>query len=547
MPAACCWPACGRCGRRSTNPGGERLQPADAPALFEALERIRKKIDGPPIHRVYLDGEFNASIRQQPRWGLFGGSINTLTVGLPMLMAIDKPRFLAVLAHEYGHLRGDHGRFGAWIYRTRLSWAKLNHSLGDDGVAAVATPAFFRWYFPRFLAKTFALARQDEYEADRISGRLMGRDVAGAALIEIEVRNAVLQREFWPAHWGTAGPRAAPLGPYGAMARFLALAPEPGFARQALHDALKRISDVSDTHPGLRDRLEALDAGTALPAWSARSALALLGSGSARWLAHFDQAWCRQQADTWRQHHAYLGRVKSRADALSASIGRNNANEMVELADLQRRLDARANVRPHYERALQLTPQHAGALRGLIEAPGSADDKTRLDHLARLYEHSAPHRWWAARTAVEQLESTADATPDDKALKQWRERAKKAGEAEQRAWAELTTTPFFHSISRHDLSEFEAGELVSGLARCAPVARAWLVRKNLAEFAHRRCYLLFVELPGLDDDARYELCRALESSLELPGPVLVLWAGHSPTLEDIEHKAFDPVFVRGRS
>lgn len=29
-------------------------------------------------------------------------------------VALDRPRFLAVLAHEYGHLRGDHGRFAAW-------------------------------------------------------------------------------------------------------------------------------------------------------------------------------------------------------------------------------------------------------------------------------------------------------------------------------------------------------------------------------------------------------------------------------------------------
>jgi len=82
------------------------------------------------------------------------------------------------------------------------------------------------------------------------------------------------------------------------------------------------------------------------------------------------------------------------------------------------------------------------------------------------------------------------------------------------------------------------------LARCKPVARGWLVRKNLKEFAHRRCYLLFLELPGLDNESRYALCRDLERSLDLPGPVLVLWAGYSPTLGDIERNAFEAVYLR---
>lgn len=148
---------------RLEEPQGVPLSAADAPALFEALERIRKKIKGPPIHRVLLDADFNASISQHPRFGLLGGGVNYLTIGLPLLLAVDRPRFLAVLAHEYGHLRGDHGRFAAWIYRTRLSWARLNHGLrNDEGPVAAATQAFLRWYFPRFSAKTFALARQDE-------------------------------------------------------------------------------------------------------------------------------------------------------------------------------------------------------------------------------------------------------------------------------------------------------------------------------------------------------------------------------------------------
>ena len=533
-------------------PVGLEITREDAPALFESLQRIRKKIKGPPIHHVLLDANFNASISQIPRFGLFGGAVNYLTIGLPLLMAIDRPRFLAVMAHEYGHLRGDHGQFAAWVYRTRLSWMKMEHGMrNDSNPVAAATQVFLRWYFPRFLAKTFAMARQDEYEADQIAGKLLGPEVAGAALSEIAIKGAWIDREFWPLHWTGACASAQPSSPFTAMRTLLALPLPDDFARDALKQSLRQISDVDDTHPVLRDRLEALAVGKSMPTWSTKPALDLLAnpstSGAAKWLDHFDKQWCRDNATDWKLHHAYLARVRARADGLTASLARNSANEMAELGGLKRRLDARTDVRACYERALQITPQHAGGLRGLVQSLPDAEHGLRVDALNQLFDTSPINRWWACKVAVNSLEKTsADGNHDDKALKLWRERLKVADIAEGRAWDEMVNTPYFQSITRNDLNEFEIGEIQSDLARCKPIARAWLVCKNLKEFAYRRCYLLFVELPNMDDEDRYRLCRSLEQSLDLPGPVFVLWAGPSPTLKEIQTQAFDPVFVRPR-
>ena len=525
-------------------PDGVLLERADAPALFEALDRIRQRIDGPAVHRVYLDSEFNASIRQLPRFGLFGGAVNYLSIGLPLLMALDRRRLLSVLAHEYGHLRGNHGKLSAWIYRTRMSWLKLDASFQrDEGVMAFASQAFFRWYFPRFAAKTFALARQDEYEADRVAARLLGTRVVAGALTEIEVKSAWYAETFWPAHWSRAAHEPTPVGPFSAMAPRLRAPVAPDLARVALRAALRRVSDVDDTHPVLRDRLEALDEKPGLPSWSEKSALALLADAP-RWTAHFDAEWCRSHANDWKQHHAYLVRVTERVAALAASAGRNNADEIVEWADCARRLDAAADVRGHYERALQLTENHPGALRGLAQMLPARDRSARLAVLERLHETSVASRWWAARTAVGLLEDPDAGGHDERALKLWRERTKTAEEAEQRAWEEITATPCFSHITRHDLSEFELGELRADLARCLSVSRAWLVRKNLREFPWRRAYVVFLELPQMGDDERWQLCRQLEQTLSLPGAALVLWAGHSPTLEQIERQAFGAIWSR---
>lgn len=531
---------------RSDAPDGVEITAVEAPALFEALERIRRKIKGPHIHHVYLNDEFNACIRQQPRYGLLGGAVNHLTIGLPLLMALDRQRFLAVLGHEYGHLRGDHGRFAAWIYRTRMAWMRMHQGLGDDGnVVAAASNAFMRWYLPRFAARSFALARQDEYEADRIAGRLVGREVAAAALIEIEVRGTWMERHFWERHWSKAADHPVPVGPYRSLRKCLARMPEPAFANDALRQALKRLSNVDDTHPGLRDRLESLEAPPILPEWSGGSAMELLGDDAKRWISHFDKQWCRDHATEWKQHHAWLAQVRERVQKLTAQQAQSNADEMVELARLSRHLDPRAPVQPLYALALQRSPGHAGALRGLVQSLPDEDRQGKLQCLEQLWDGDGDSRWWAARTALAELETSRTGMEHDAAAyKQWRKRLERAQEAEDRAWEELSGASLFARAVRHDLSPFEQTELTTQLARYRNVARAWLVRKQLREFPRRRAYLLFVEMPGLEPDEGLALCHRLENSLSMPGPMLVMDADEASSPEELKRHAAEPVFVR---
>ena len=133
---------------------------------------------------------------------------------------------------------------------------------------------------------------------------------------------------------------------------------------------------------------------------------------------------------------------------------------------------------------------------------------------------------------------------DAAAYKQWRRRLDRAQEIEDRIWEELSSEPFFGRTKPHDLSAFEQAELKAGLMHCLPVAQAWLVSKNLREAPLRRAYLLCVELPGLDEEGSFHLCRRLERQLNLPGPVLVLWPGESPTEAEVRRYAGTPVFQR---
>jgi Zn-dependent protease with chaperone function len=529
VPAAVLlWCGAGALWCRLERPPGLRLTPAEAPALFETLERIRKQVEGPALHEVVLGAEMEVRIRERPRWGLAGGVRHCLVIGLPLLMALDSVRLQALLAHEYGHLRRDHGRFPAWVYRTRGSWARLHAwVLATGGAARDPAEAFLAWYFPRFLARSFALARQDEYEADRISARLLGGEVAAAALTEVALRSDWLRQEFWPAHWALAAQQELPAGPYACLRRLLRQPLPQDFARRALRQQLRGASTVADTHPALRERLEGLGIEPRVPAWSQRAALDHLGAQVNPWIVHFDRQWSREHAPAWKQHHAALRRVQARVEELEAAPDKD-AEAWTELGDLQRRLNAPAAARSCYGQALALVPGHAAALKGLHGCLGAEQAAQRLACLERLHEASPQYRWWAAQAAVAQLQEQDG--PEAAVVQRWQERLEAAEEAESRAWAQLGRQPFLVDTAAPDLNAFQRRELEAELARWPEVRCAWLVRRPVREFPGRRCYLLVVELEPRERAEALALCDTLEGRLRLPGPALVVWSGESPEL-----------------
>ena len=80
-------------------PGGIALTHGAAPKLFDGLNEISDSLDAPRFHDVLLTDDFNASVVQVPRLGIFGWQRNYLIVGLPLMQTLAPDQFRAVLAH----------------------------------------------------------------------------------------------------------------------------------------------------------------------------------------------------------------------------------------------------------------------------------------------------------------------------------------------------------------------------------------------------------------------------------------------------------------
>jgi Zn-dependent protease with chaperone function len=371
-------------------PQGRELKPQEAPQLFERLAELRRKMKGPPIHQVLLVDELNAAIVQHPRFGLLGWESNILILGLPLLQSLGEGEALAVVAHEYGHLSGYHGRLGGFIYRFRTAWARLqqlsNHWT-DWGSRLIAR--LFSWYAPYFNACTFVLARQNEYIADRSSVEIAGRDNAARALMRSSIASQFAGEKFWPAITRRIPSEPEPPGDRSAYWDRMLRSELDAPTRARLLDQARQIqANHLNTHPALKDRLAAIGVPVDDTASAAQELAPPTTSAASIWLApvleqvasQFDAAWRESIAEKWRARHAELARRQQRLAELRL-ITDPDAGQMWEIIEIESELQPDANALPALQALLERAPEHLPARfrRGALLLAGG--DAAGIDDL----------------------------------------------------------------------------------------------------------------------------------------------------------------------
>jgi len=239
-------------------PEGFELKRADVPKLFEMIDEVQHKSGGPRIHKVLLDSNFNCAVSQFPRFGIFGIYENYVLLGLPLLDSLPVSKFKAVLAHEMGHLSGQHGKFGSWIYHVKRSWLQTYVNLSVNKLGNSPIKKFANWFVPKFEVHSLALCRQQELAADRIAADICGPAIAANALITTEIKGGILDKEYWPSLLKEIRTSAEPIN--GVYFR-LRDASHQAIAPNTVLDVLRskwRQHNPLDSHPSLSERVKAL-------------------------------------------------------------------------------------------------------------------------------------------------------------------------------------------------------------------------------------------------------------------------------------------------
>lgn len=505
-------------------PAGHVLQADEAPALQREVERIRAQVGAARLHGLILNAEFNAAAVFMPNGVGTWRQRHYLVLGLPLMQLLDRDGLAAVIAHEFGHFQGGHGRFSGWVYRLRVSWGRVM-----QGLAATPSSAghlfwlFLRWYAPFFDAYSQVLAREQEHEADAVAAAVAGNEPAARALARVALAADWLERDFWPGLHLAERVQAYP--PVQVHARLAAGLRQHGRAQAAMPPwLLDREPALEDSHPTLRQRLQALGAEPVLePATSASAAETLLGQALVDALEQrFSLEWRQANEVQWRSNHQqWLGEARRLAD-LEARASLTPA-EAVEQAGLIERHRPSADPLPLYLEALERLPSHASGQQRLglllLARERHAEGIQRLHRAMELDPALGGPILYALESHARSQPSTAAVHAD---LQRLRERyTATAPDLEVTGPDAAAEEPDEHDLSPHQLDPAQLQALQRSLAGFGKITGVWLVRKRSAGMSALPHYLMLVHWAGsvASENAALE---HLGGKLRLPGSFKLL-------------------------
>jgi Zn-dependent protease with chaperone function len=510
------------------HPTGIQLDHEQAVPLFESVSQFREKLKGPRVHSILLTGDLNAGVVQIPRLGLLGWQKNYLIVGLPLLQTLSPQEFYAVLAHEFGHLAGAHGRFGAWIYRMREAWNRLAESLEQQQHwGTFIFSRFLQAYVPFFNAYAFVLARQQEYEADRNAAILAGSRNIADSLIRISISRYFLELVFWPSLYKTANKQAdPPASPFTETQEAFSTPIAAQDTRQWLDRSMKEKTGYSDTHPSLSDRLAALGEDPRLPSPPAETAANhYLGGHVSELTAALNLSWRENIVFAWRDRYQQaqeawrrLGEIDKKSATEPLTI-----EEKWEMANLLEEFRDGETALPIYQEVLASDAKHAAAnfavgrlILEKMEASGVAliENAMRLDQ-----QYVIP--------GCELIYQFLTVQGDEQEAKKYFVQALHQAENYQAAQKERARIGFEDSYLPPDLNAEVLNSIRDQIALHQEIDKAYLVRKAVKLMPEIPLYILGFTVninwyKYRSDGANSELCHQIAQEIVLPGDLYVV-------------------------
>ncbi|HEY0681319.1 MAG TPA: M48 family metalloprotease [Steroidobacter sp.] len=507
-------------------PSGMELRREVAPELFACIEEVRKQAGAPFAHKVLITDDFNAAVVQHPRLGIFGWPRNYLIVGLPLMQALDLHEFRSVLAHEFGHLSGAHGKFGAWIYRLRTGWARLTQALEqDDHWGKVLFVPFFKWYAPAFAALSFVQARRQEYEADRMAAAVSGEKTAADALIRVHLQGSFLNRHYWRRILQEADTKAEPdARPFAMLRTAFAEHRLDERAKVTLETALKRRTGCDDTHPSLSDRLRALQAQPKLPAPIKTSAAdALLGPLAEALAFEFDTQWRQSVTAWWQGRHQYANASRTKLAALASAESELSVDDAFSRAELTEELGDEASAREQLETLAKRAPDHAPTQFALGRIRLANDDESGIELLRTAMRLDTGAEQSACMLIVEYLQRHGR----NEEARQHIDHLRNAGERDHAARKERGELRVTDKLSPHGLDAQQVEALVRQLQPFGELRRVYLARKQTIHYQEHPLYILAFERRARwwkfeSSGALQAITHRLSQEVAYPGETLII-------------------------
>jgi Zn-dependent protease with chaperone function len=479
-------------------PTGTRLNRKQVPELFALVNRLTKSLQAPPFHQILLTTEFNASVVQVPRLGIFGWQKNYLILGLPLMQSLSPEQFQAVLAHEIGHLSGNHSRFAGWIYRVRKTWMQILERFQTDQGAEVVAMSFYgfiNWYSPLLNAYSFVLARANEYEADRCAADSVGNQHTAEALILIGVKSQYIDNSYWKNVGQQVNTQPEPpTAPFADLAQSLQHEIEPETYNKLLERSLAIKTDNSDTHPCLSDRLQALGFNpSSLPVMSFSPVTAgqkFLGNALNHLTEQFDRQWYENIKASWKERFTYIQDLQIALQAIEEKA----KSEILNLTEAWNRAFWTSEIMgdrvalPLAQNVIAMQADHAGANYLLGRVLIEDADPHGIEHLEIAMEGDVD----AYIPSCELIYGFLKQQGKDDEAQKYQQKLESHYQKVYLAQQERATVSCFDALITHDLPEEEVNKLQQYLSHYKNIEACYLVRKHLKHFPEKSMYVMAI-------------------------------------------------------
>jgi Zn-dependent protease with chaperone function len=530
-------------------PQGLKLSRRQVPQLFSLVDELTTKLQAPKFHNILLNQEFNAAVVQIPRLGIFGWQRNYLLLGLPLLHSLSVEQLKAVLAHELGHLSGNHSRFAAWIYRIRKTWMQVYERFqrshqGQDSSSvwsAVFTiwsglfNIFLDWYWPAFNAYSFVLARMNEYEADHCGVQLAGAKNMAEALVNVEIKTRFLESSFWPGiHQQVEHQADPPDNVYSSMLQILQEPIATEQSHQWLEQAIAQKTNNIDTHPCLSDRLQSLGYLTPptrklpeIATVKVSAAASLLDQSLQEFTQQFNQDWQMAVSTSWRQRYGYLTDTRRKLEALerNAQTQTLNEQELWERAYYTRELQGNEAALPLLQNLLKVQPNHAEANYALGQLLLEKADSGGVDYIEKAITQRID---WAV-DGYQLIYSFFWQQGQTEAAETYRQRAENHYQTILKAQQERADVYDRDKFKPHTLKAEEVSKLKQQLATFPEIKEAYLVEKIVHYFPEDRfCVLGIIRSKGIIESevAPFKLVESLVKEIQFPVQAYIIVLNH---------------------
>lgn len=265
--------------RRQTEP--LTVQPDEEPLLAQYVEMVCRAMNAPAPRRIDVDAMANASASFRRGLLSFFGNDLVLTLGLPLVAALDLRQLTGVLAHELGHFRQGLAmrltyiiqRINGWFFRVvyeRDGWderlAAATHEQAFQPVILIVLLAQVCVWLSRQALKALMyvalgvsafMSRQMEFDADRCEAAMAGSGAFGPTSRRIIELNAA-----WNAVAAQLQTRWAERRLPDDLPMFVAAtaASLPAEEKERLvKEFAERRTGVFDTHPSMARRIAAAE------------------------------------------------------------------------------------------------------------------------------------------------------------------------------------------------------------------------------------------------------------------------------------------------